>query len=345
MTATTIPASWAPARRRPVPWARLARVTWRQHWPALAGVTALLGAIALYLLIMGLQIHHAYAALVGCHPAASASCRQLALDLNGYYGSQSGAVLASGLNAQTVSFLLLAVPVLLGVFTGAPVLARELETGTFRFAWTQGAGRLRWTITKLVLLAAALTAAAWAFSMLYSWYYQPFLAEGKTTRFPLQVFGNMGVSFAAWTLFAFALAAFAGAVIRRTMAAIAASLAVWTVLDLTTIMSLRQHYQAPVTTIGSAPDGSWALSNWFTGPGGKPVSSGTIASLLQQVPAGPRAQNALATLLSQHHYTSWFSYQPASRFWTFQLIEGGGLLALSLALFAATVYLVRRRAA
>jgi hypothetical protein len=345
VTATIIPAIPAGARRRPVPWARLARVTWRQHRAALAGATALLGALALYLLIIGLQIHHAWAALASCHPAGSASCRQLALDLNSYYGSESGSVLTSGLNAQTVSFLLLAVPVLLGVFIGAPVLARELETGTFRFAWTQGAGRLRWAITKLVLLATALTAATWALSLLFSWYYQPFLAEGTTTRFPLQVFGNMGVSFAAWTLFAFALAAFAGAVIRRTVPAMAASLAVWTVLDLTTMMSLRQHYEAPVTSKGSPPTGAWALSNWFTGPGGKPVSSGTIASLLQQLPAGPRAQNALATLLSQHHDTSWFSYQPASRFWSFQLIEGGWLLALSLSLVAATIYVVRRRAA
>ena len=39
------------------------------------------------------------------------------------------------------------------------------------------------------------------------------------------------------------------------------------------------------------------------------------------------------------------SYQPDSRFWHFQLIEGGWLLALSLLLAAATVLLVRRRAA
>ena len=45
------------------------------------------------------------------------------------------------------------------------------------------------------------------------------------------------------------------------------------------------------------------------------------------------------------HYAQWWAYQPQSRFWHFQLIEGGWLLALSLVLLAATVWLVHRRAA
>jgi protein-S-isoprenylcysteine O-methyltransferase Ste14 len=49
--------------------------------------------------------------------------------------------------------------------------------------------------------------------------------------------------------------------------------------------------------------------------------------------------------LTQHGYTFWASYQPATRFWPFQWIEGGGLLALSVLLLAATVWLVRHRAA
>jgi len=49
--------------------------------------------------------------------------------------------------------------------------------------------------------------------------------------------------------------------------------------------------------------------------------------------------------LIQHGYTQLTTYQPASRFWPFQWIEDGWLLALSLLLLAATVWLVRRRAA
>jgi hypothetical protein len=112
---------------------------------------------------------------------------------------------------------LLLVPVLLGVFAGAPLLARELESGTFRFAWTQGCGRLRWALAELALPAIALTAATGAFTALFSWYMRPFTAYGLTksaiqpTEFPLH-----GVAFAAWTLAAFAIAAFAGVTIRRT---------------------------------------------------------------------------------------------------------------------------------
>jgi hypothetical protein len=46
---------------------------------------------------------------------------------------------------------------------------------------------------------------------------------------------------------------------------------------------------------------------------------------------------------TRHGYTLWTTYQPASRFWPFQWIEGGWLLALSVLLIAVTVWLVRRR--
>lgn len=344
MTAATVPAPRAAARRKPVAWTRLVWVTWRQHRGGLAGVAALLGVTAVYLAVMGGKIHDAYAKYAACHPAGSVACHQLKQALDSYYGSQQGSVLSSGINAQSVPFLLLAVPVLIGVFTGAPVLARELETGTFRFAWTQGCGRLRWALAKLVLLAVALAVAAQAFSLLFSWYFQPFVAEGKTSRFPIQVFGNSGVAFAAWTLLAFAMAAFAGVVIRRTVPAMAATLTVWTVLYVTVVDMLRQNYAAPLTTTGAPPAGSWVLGQRLLTPGGKPLTG----SLVQLLPASVRdsqSPGAVMTWLAQHHYIQSLVYQPGSRFWSFQLFEGGWVLMLSLILLAATVWLVRRRAA
>ena len=74
------------------------------------------------------------------------------------------------------------VPALIGAFVGAPVLAREMETGTFRYAWTQGFGRWRWTLAKLVGLAVAVTAAAGAISVLFSWYYQPYFGADNQAR-------------------------------------------------------------------------------------------------------------------------------------------------------------------
>jgi len=337
MTAVAAP---APAARepRPVPWTRLAWVTWRQHRVALAGVAVLLGGLGLYLLITGLQIHSAYTAAVSCHPAGSAACDVISRPFASLYHT-----------AQIVSGLLQVVPVLVGVFAGAPVLARELESGTFRFAWTQGCGRLRWAVAKLALLAVAVTAGAAAFSLLFSWYYQPFFAERLDGALAPQLFDLRAVDFAAWTLAAFALGAFVGVVIRRTVPAIAASLAVWTGLNFATTLFLRKHYQTPLTIKGSPSyyHPPWVVSQWYTGPAGTPVSQQTIRNLIAHAPASVRnsVNPAEATAyLSAHHFTMWSAYQPESRFWPFQLIEGGWLLVLSLLLIGAAIWLVRRRA-
>ncbi len=309
----------------------------------------LLGILSLYLLITGLNMHSAYAKVTSCHPGGSAACRQVAQSFDReYWGGGGSSALQSG-GAQSVSSLLLILPVLIGVFTGAPLLARELETGTFRFAWTQGCGRLRWAISKLLLLAAALTLATWAFSAIFTWYSSPFIADGQVSRLLPLEFGLRGVAFAGWTLAAFAIGAFAGTAIRRTVPAMAASLAVWIVLDLGTAISLRPHYQAPMTTkTANPPSSAWVVSSWYTGPNGQPVSQQAINQLVQHASASVQNSpdpNAFQAWLSQQHYTQWTAYQPDSRFWSFQLIEGGWLLALSVVLIAATVWLVRRRAA
>ena len=51
---------------RPVPWRRMAWVTWRQHRALLISVPAVLAAVAVFLVIFGLKAHHDYAALVNC---------------------------------------------------------------------------------------------------------------------------------------------------------------------------------------------------------------------------------------------------------------------------------------
>ena len=316
---------------RPVPWRRMAWVTWRQHRAALSGVAVFLGALAVYLGLTGLQMHHFYAA--ACHPASSVDC---AMNFTGRYGP-TGIV---------VSIFLQAVPALIGAFAGAPVLARELETGTFRFAWTQGMGRLRWTIGKLGLLAVAVAAAAGAFSALYSWYNQPFFAAGYAMPLSTRVFDLSGVAFTAWTLAAFAIGALAGMLVRRVVPAIAATLAVYAGLAFATALWLREHYMTPlITSKLNLPGSAWIVSQWYT-KGGKfafPARGSQIVNALSQACAGsPNVSSAQC--LTQHGYTQWSSYQPASRFWPFQWIEGGWLLVLSVLLIAATVWLVRRRA-
>jgi hypothetical protein len=94
------------ASRRAVPWRRMAWVTWRQHQAALLGVAALLGTLALYLWIDGLQMHSAYA--TDCHPASSVACN---IDFIGRYA----------VTVNIVRVLLQAVPALIGAFVAVTV--------------------------------------------------------------------------------------------------------------------------------------------------------------------------------------------------------------------------------
>jgi hypothetical protein len=349
VTTLTVPARPdRDASLRPVPWRRMAWVTWRQHRLALAGVAALFGVAAVYLLVTGLPMHQAYAAVAACRPAGSGTCRGAAGNFLNTYLPGVGPALG----------LLQAVPALIGAFAAAPVLSRELETGTFRHAWTQGFGRARWTVAKLAPLAVAVTVGAGAFSVLVSWYVQPIWGAGDDNG-PLYptIFDLRGVALAAWTLAAFAIGALAGILIRRVIPAMFATFAAWAGLAFVTGWFLRRHYEAPlVTTNPNFAGPAWVLSQVWT-RGGQPASLSMINQtfaridiravtfgLWQPGPSTPAGIDPVQYLV-RHGFTQLTTYQPDSRFWPFQWIEGGWLLALSLLLLAATVWLVRRRAA
>ena len=347
MTAMTRPArpDADDARLRPVPWRRMAGVTWRQHRIALAGVAVLLGALAVWLWSIGTPLHRAYAAAVACHPASSLTCQNL---VNAFNVSATNHAMGS---KGPGGVLLQLLPALIGAFAGAPVLARELETGTFRYAWTQGFGRWRWALAKLVALAVVLAAATAAFGALVSWYYQPEFATGNQapglyqTSPLVTLFSLREVTFPAWTLAAFTIGVLAGMLIRRVVPAIVATLAVYAGLGAATGLWLRQHYMTPLlTTKLNLPSSAWYVSQWYT-KGGQYAfgarGSGIVNAVTQLCPS---FNGSPTQCLSSHGYTQWTSYQPGSRFWPFQWIEGGWLLALSVLLIAATVWLVRRRA-
>ncbi|HET9966582.1 MAG TPA: ABC transporter permease subunit [Streptosporangiaceae bacterium] len=339
MTALTVPARpGEDASPRPVPWRRMAWVTWRQHRAALAGVAALLGGWAVYLWLAGSSAYHAYAAATACHPASSITCGEILSQFDYTYGDP----------ALHAAVLLQVVPALIGAFTGAPVLARELESGTFRYTWTLAFGRWRWALAKLVLLAIAVAGAAGAFGLLFSWFFRPFFADGHDTPFAPELFDLRAVALAAWTLAAFAIGALAGLLIRRVVPAIAAALAGYAALAFAAGLYLRQHYAAPLlTTAPDVPGSAWVMSQWWTKGGRFAFGHPSNDLLMRLCPSpGPYKQSQVSVnqCLAQHGYTQWTSYQPVSRFWSFQWIEGGWLLALSALLIATTIWLVRRRA-
>ena len=294
------PAPW------PLPWQRMIWVTWRQHRGMLTGVTAVLAAVSVFLLVAGLKFHHDYAALVNCRPAGSTACGALQRNFNGTDWPIS----------NTVSILIDLVPVLIGAFAGPAVLARELETGTFRYAWTQGIGRVRWTIAKLALLGTALAILAGAFSQLHAWFFDPALHFEEKNVLDAGVFASRGIAFGAWTLAAFAIGAFLGMLIRRIIPAMAATLGAYLGLQLLAWLVLREDYPVAINTTNAS---------LFSGP-----STSNSPWILKTWTAGG---------------TNWWRYIPVSRFWPMQFIESGWLLVLAIALGAATVWLVRHRAA
>jgi uncharacterized protein YneF (UPF0154 family) len=146
--------------------------------------------------------------------------------------------------------------------------------------------------------------------------------------------------------------------------AIAATLAAVAGLLFATGLYLQQHYMTPLIgrNLFTPPVSAWIIGGWWT-KGGTTISQSTMNQFMitmsrQILPAilpknvnsndikfykGSANSQALNYLL-HHGYTQWTSYQPGSRFWPFQWIEGGWLLTLSVLLITATVWLVGRRA-
>jgi hypothetical protein len=336
MTVLTLPAQ--PAAARPVPWRRMAWVTWRLHRATLVSVPAVLGAIAVFLLIAGLKAHHDYAAIANCPlggQAQSNACADRLRDFNSFDWTL----------ANTCVILMQLVPVLIGAFAGVPVLARELENGTFRYAWTQGLGRQRQAIAKLALLGATLAVLAGAFGELFAWFFQPFLYVEQMNVLTETVFDTRGLVFPAFTLAAFAIGAFLGMLFRRIVPALATTLGACLALRLVA-WGTREYYPVAVVTSNQglfnafhtpgSPGFPWILSTWFTGPGGKPASPAVVT----QFQNNPDPSASLPA-----GYLEWSRYIPLSHFWPMQFIEAGWLLVLSVLLIAVTVRLVRRRAA
>jgi hypothetical protein len=310
------------------------------------GSGALLGLVSVYLLVRGAQMRSAYDAAQACRPQAGAACRFAWDTFQNAYG--------------TVGFagaMLVFVPAVLGAFAGAPLLARELESGTFRYAWTQGAGRMRWLLVLLVPGVVAVAVVAGAYGLLVAWYQQPLVAYGDLHRLLPSVFPITGVAVVGWAVLAFSVGVLAGLLTRRVVPALAATLAVWTGLGFLTADLRRYHYLAPLSS--SSPvlaNGDQPVGLWWT-HGGVRVSDVKVNEVLQaigfqvsngggDVTARPGGDlNDPFQYLTQHGYTQWTSYQPDSRYWTFQTIELAWLAVLSLLLLGLTVWLVRRRGA
>jgi len=150
---------------------------------------------------------------------------------------------------------------LIGVFWGAPLVAREIETGTFRLAWTQTITRARWLASKLALPGLAAMAVTEGLSLMYGWWAAPIgqaarLAPGASFPtgmgpFSLLDFDAHGIVPLGYAAFAFTLGVTTGTFIRRSVPAMAVTLAVFAAVQVAMPLGIRPHLFPPVHTNAS----------------------------------------------------------------------------------------------
>jgi hypothetical protein len=176
----------------------------------------------------------------------------------------------------------------------------------------------------------------------------------KADAFRLNRFDVTGIVPAGYAIFAMALGICASTLLRRTLPALAVTLAGFVALRASIADWLRPHYMTPVTVyykltapFAVTPNGSYLpISQGITGPQGKPspaVLSGYVFNG-GPIPAACRKflQNP-APCMAAHGYRAYLTYQPASRFWAFQGIEAGIFVVLGAALLGVTFWVLKRR--
>jgi hypothetical protein len=312
----------------------MAWVTWRQHRAQLLGGLGLLVALAAAGLGTHLPILAEYHRnpLADCLPPAGRSgCDLIVRHFEGEFGS-----LVSGLRGLAV------LPALAGLFVGAPLLAREFEHETHRFAWTQGVSRVRWLLSKTVLLSLATVAAGAIAAGLVMWWRGPF--DTLQGRMSPSAFDLEGLVVPAYALYALTLGVLAGLVFRRTVPAMTATLLAFGATRLLVLKFLRPNFLAPLHQAAAGPEpaatGNWVLSDTLVDAGGTQITTAREnLAVLHAQHAGLDPQSYILTL----GWKRVISYQPADRFWTFQAIEAGIFVALAVAAVLLTLWLVRRR--
>jgi hypothetical protein len=265
-----------------------------------------------------------------------------------------------------LDFLLLVVPLLIGMFWGAPLVSREFETGTFRLAWTQGVSRSRWLTVKLGLGAVAGAAIAGLLSLIVSWWSSR-LDYVNADPFDSLRFGARGVVPIGYAAFAFALGLTAGLLFRRMLPAMLAALVgfvaareivtAWVRPNLFTPL----HLSLPITTATpvsidqtspgvteafesvrgiSIPD-AWVFSVKIVDEAGHTPTTSFLSRACPLGTYGPlNPRNCTARLAIMFHQL--VTYQPGSRYWPMQWYELAIFLSLSIVLGGFCFWWIRR---
>jgi hypothetical protein len=261
------------------------------------------------------------------------------------------------LRGAALPFIVTVAPALIGIFFGAPLIARELETGTFRLAWTQSVTLRRWLAVKLGLIGLAAMAIGGLLTWMVDWWMRPVDAALNQNLFDPATFSVHGVAPIGYAAFAFALGVTAGVLLRRVVPAMAATLAGFVVARLAVEYGVRPNLASPLhktlpvslSVNGSTGTSSlmsqvsipnaWVRSTEVLDKSGHAVSA---QSLLHSC-AASALPNPAAVHACVHKLHAVVAYQPASRFWPFQWAEMSIFLVAALALCGFTYWWLQHR--
>jgi hypothetical protein len=270
------------------------RFTWLQFRTQAAVAIGGLAVIAVVLAITGPHLAHLYDTTVANCKAHNDCQTAMAAFL------RNDRTLQIGLDA-----LVVVVPGIIGVFWGPPLVARELETGTYRLAWTQSVTRRRWMAVKLGVIGLASMIVAGLLSLMVTWWSSPI---DRVNMSPFVSFDQRDIVPVGYAALAFTLGVTAGLLIRRTLPAMATTLAVFVGVRLVVVHFLRPyHLIAPVhrivpdnaiasiafgTAVSPPPDGlaprGWLLTNQTINATGQVIGQGgTIGSGGGNIGIGP----------------------------------------------------------
>jgi hypothetical protein len=288
--------------------------SWRLTRPAAIGAAGLLAVLTVYLVMAERSLRDALdsTGLLSCLTAGGS--RQTCSDeAAAFYRTMNS--LTGG---QPVATYLVLLPGLLGVFVGTPILAREIESGTLRLAWTQSVTRTRWLTSRLLVAGLVVVVAQLGITALMTYWRGPDnLLDG---RFEQNGYNIQGVVPLGYAVVTFALGAFVGVVVRRTGPAIAVTLAGYFAIRLVLEDVLRGRFMTPLRV------------SWLDHPPAN-LPTGAHGDWLMEQDI-PKPGSGYPTVII---------YQPADRFWTFQLMELGICVAIAALLLGLTYVWVRRR--
>lgn len=319
-------------------------LTWRQHRKQALFTLVALGVLAAIMVPTGLSMHSKYDSLglAACQATLGSAplVRQTEAMMNcaglGHQFQQQ----FSGMVFVAVLFVVL--PVLVGVFFGAPLIAREVEQGTHRLVWTQGVSRLRWALVKFGLVGAITAVLAVGYALGVSWWFQP-LVSASTGRLNYISFDVQGVVPIAYTLFALALGVFAGAFWHRVLPAMGIALVGFAAVRVAIEVFARPRY-LPAQALTFAPEGTQtpnpASGDWVLSQGIRNAAGEMVLPNAELGPCGPDGCGRAMNEVGPGAY-NWLQYQPGDRFWAFQGIESGIFAVLAAALIYFTIRRLR----